>query len=54
MVRTYWGVPSEAGLMSCSRRDKLKALKLVLKMWNNEVFGNMEFKITRCVDGIEH
>lgn len=39
--------------MVCTLRNKLKALKMCLKVLNKKVFDNMEFKIKRRVDNLE-
>lgn len=34
--------------MACMLKDKLKTLKVVLKVWNKEVFRNLDAKIKVC------
>lgn len=41
------------GWVACNLKDKLRALKITLKVWNNAEFDNLDFKIKVCSDKLQ-
>ncbi|WJX68115.1 hypothetical protein P8452_52517 [Trifolium repens] len=53
VVCTHWSKPVEARWMGIVFKDKLKVLKLAIKKWNKENYGEADNKISALIDTIE-
>ncbi|MCI10855.1 RNA-directed DNA polymerase (Reverse transcriptase), partial [Trifolium medium] len=51
VVRELWSKPVYGAPMYCLQQ-KLKRLKLVLKKWNKDVFGNVDINVKLAVDDV--
>ncbi|MCH85190.1 LINE-1 reverse transcriptase like, partial [Trifolium medium] len=53
VVEDAWNSFQVSGWKSFVLKEKLKLLKVVLKQWNKEVYGNVDYKIEKTTEEIE-